>query len=104
MNVKIPKEQSLKITCAFCKKDFYTNEICLKTRMHTCGIEDTYYCCPRCGKEYLVCQTNSEIRELMSERESLKGYANQTDIKNYNRFKAVDAEIKRQMKELNHKG
>lgn len=76
----------------------------LQKEMMASGLERTYYYCPHCGHKYTVMLTDEEIRELMGERDKLKGFAG---IKNKRireqkqmEFEKLDKEIKEKLNRL----
>ncbi|SKC62220.1 hypothetical protein [Maledivibacter halophilus] len=60
----------MKITCDNCKESFELKK--LKQRSLGDEIQETYYNCPNCNKEYRVCITNKSIRELQNKIEQKK--------------------------------
>jgi hypothetical protein len=58
-----------KVTCDDCQKEFIINE--LKTRWIQPDIQETYFVCKHCNKEYRVCLTDPEIRKLQEKVQDL---------------------------------
>lgn len=50
----------MKGKCDTCSAEFEPN-ICKRREG---GIETTFFCCPGCGAEHIVCRTNPELRKM----------------------------------------
>lgn len=105
-------------TCVECRKEIrlgQTPNTCLdmipgiemKKQVLACGLERTYYSCPHCGMEYTIMLTDEEIRDLMAQRENLRGHSK---IKNQGlreqkrrEYLALDKKIKEKLDLLNQK-
>lgn len=74
------------VICNQCKAQF---EIDLKTKNLPGGVEKTYFICPKCDAEYVVCYSDPEIRNKQDKVGKLR-----------KRLQALQAEVGQDMDKL----
>ncbi|WFD12005.1 transglycosylase [Tepidibacter hydrothermalis] len=96
----------MKVYCDNCKSEFVIDK---KARNLENGIEEHYFNCPNCDKEYIAFRTNSETREiqkkLQDEIEECKKVASKGNIqaakKKWNRVLKLRKKHKKAMAKIN---
>ena len=61
------------IVCDQCKNEFTLKKKLIKTEKLFDTIERTYFCCPKCRKEYVISYVDKEIKENIKRLKSIKG-------------------------------
>lgn len=99
-----PVNKAVNVICDHCGNGFSSSSIELAVRDRENGMQEQYYNCPICGKEYVVIKTDQEIRDLMKARDSVKGYALHPEAPNMKSlFESLDKQIKEKLSKLNNK-
>lgn len=63
----------MKLICDDCKKEFTIKKKNIKTEKLFNKVERTYFCCPKCGKKYVISYVDKEIKENIKRLKGLKG-------------------------------
>lgn len=63
----------MKVICNDCKKEFAIKKKNIKTEKLFNKVERTYFCCPKCGKKYVISYVDKEIKENIKMLKGLKG-------------------------------
>lgn len=63
----------MKLICDDCKKEFTIKKKNIKTEKLFNKVERTYFCCPKCGKKYVISYVDKEIKENIKRFKNLKG-------------------------------
>lgn len=63
----------MKLICDDCKKKFTIKKKNIKTEKLFNKVERTYFCCPKCGKKYVISYVDKEIKENIKRFKNLKG-------------------------------
>lgn len=64
---------TMKLICDDCKKEFTIKKKNIKTEKLFNKVERTYFCCPKCGKKYVINYVDKEIKENIKSLKELKG-------------------------------
>lgn len=95
-----------RIKCDACGYTFQEKKVRVKKQKVKDDIEQTYFCCPKCGKKYVVLTTDTTIRKLIRMQKEIypqeftKGLTDGECTGKANEYNTRKEEIKQRSREL----